>query len=301
MKIPSFVVLIIFYLGFNQNVFSQVINYSGFQLPPKDSAIWFAPGLISKLDRYERVVTFDPNGSELFFSVVEKQWLGQKILSSKFVDGIWQEPEIAEFSKDYNCTEPFISPDGNKLFFISNQPPGGGWDYDIWMTQKTKTGWSSPVRLNDNVNTKTGEWHPAVSATGDLYFATQKEDGFGKADIYFSAFIDNYYTKSQNIGEIINTEYNEWDPYVNPGGDLLIFKSDRPNGFGKMDMYVSHKRNGKWSEPKNLGPKINTELNDDSGDITPDGKYLIFARNQGWDFMDIYWIETEAIKELHPK
>lgn len=297
-------VSLVFYLLciISNNIHSQTIDYHGLgKLPTKDSAILFAPGMISQPNRYERVVAFDPNGSELFFSVVEKGWTNQKILSSKYTNGKWQKPELANFSKNFNCAEPFISPNGKKLFFVSNRSSGAGWNFDIWMLNKVDTSWSAPIRLDENINTEAGEWHPTVSKNGDLYFASQRSEGFGQADLYFSKYENEEYCISENLGATINTEYNEWDPYISPDNRYLIFKSDRPGGYGHMDMYISLRRTNKWSTPKNLGSVINTEYMDDTGYVTPDGKYLIFARKNDWEFMDIYWIETGAIKKIISK
>jgi Tol biopolymer transport system component len=158
------------------------------------------------------------------------------------------------------------------------------------MIQKKDTGWSTTERISDNVNSKDGDWHPAVAKNGDIYFASIREGGFGKGDIYFAQFIDGHYQKSENMGIEINTKYNERDPYISPNGEYMLFKSDRPGGYGHMDMYVSFKKDNKWTTPKNLGPKLNTQYMDDTGDVNPDGKYLIFARRNYWEFMDIYWI-----------
>jgi len=279
--------------------FAQSIRYDGLgKLPTKDSAILFAPELISSPDRYERVVTFNPNGKELYFSITEKGWLNQKIFVSNYIEGKWQEPKIANFSENISCTEPFISPDGQKLFFISNRPPGSGWDYDIWFLQKCDSGWCSPVRLDDNVNSKAGDWHPSVSNSGDLYFASLRKGGMGKADLYFSKFENDKYLKYENLGSIVNTEHYEWDPFISPDNKYLIFKSNRPGGYGDFDMYISLNVDNKWTMPKNLGSIINSPIEDDAGDVTPDGKYLIFSRINEWEFVDIYWIKIDVINEF---
>lgn len=288
--------LIIIPLVLGGCIHSPGIDYGAMgALPEGDSAVLFAPGIITDTVKYERVVTFDPSGTELFFSVVTQGWAGQKIWASKYRGGQWQQPVLAGFSEEYNCAEPFNSPDGKKLFFVTDRPPGGGWNFDIWVMEKTGRDWSSPVRLPEQVNTGAGEWHPAVSAGGNLYFASARDSGFGGGDLYFSEYRGGNYTESRNLGPVINTEFEEWDPYVNPEETYIIFKSDRPGGFGGFDMYISMKMGGDWSTPKNLGPVVNTNIDDDSGDVTPDGRYLIFARMNEWEFMNIYWIRTKAI------
>lgn len=293
------IIVFILTLFISEATFSQSISYNGLgKLPTKDSAIVFAPGLISLPNRYERVVSFNPNGTEMYFSTVDKDWLKQRIYLSNYIDGEWQEPVIANFSQNFSCSEPFISPDGERLFFTSNRPPGSGYDYDIWYIQKFDSGWALPIRLNDNVNSKAGDWHPSVSKNGDLYFGSLRSGGLGKADLYIAKFENDKYISCDNLGSIINTEYDEWDPFIDPDNKYLIFKSDRPGGYGKYDMYVSLKVDNKWTMPKNLGAVINTMIEDDTGDVTPDGKYFIFARKNDWEFMDIYWIKIDVINDF---
>lgn len=274
---------------------AQVIDYKGFgaALPQKDSALVFAPAFISTPTTDERVVTIAPNGRELFF--MRKGNQGPRIYTSTYHNGQWQAATLAAFSANDIATEPFISPDGSRLFFVSarRETPTP----DIWVSIRSNDTWATPTRLGGNINTLGEEWHPSVSANGDLYFASTREGGKGKADLYCSTFRSGEYAESQNLGAVINSPYNDWDPYVDPDGEYIIFKSDRPGGFGGMDMYISLKKNGQWTTPQNLGASINTSNDDDAGDVTPDGKYLIFARgSQG--AMDIYWISMEALKNF---
>ena len=281
-----------------QNNAMDSIDYKAFggPLPKKDSAIPFASGLITSPTTAERVVTISPNGSELFFTRIGDQ--GPRIYRSAYRNRSWQAAELASFSVNTVDTEPSISPDGKKLFFISATA-----EYpspDIWVSQRSNNAWGTPTRLGDNVNTSGEEWHPSVSANGDLYFASTKAGGSGSADLYFSKFENGNYTMNENLGAVINTAYNEWDPYISPDGKYIIFKSDRPGGFGGMDMYITLKKNGNWTTPQNLGAAINTEINDDAGDVTPDGKYLIFARMSP-GVTDVYWIDMDALKKFIKK
>lgn len=277
---------------------SRSIDYKAFggRLPKKDSAILFASGLITFPTTRERVVAIAPDGSELFFTRIGDQ--GPQIYRSAYRNKKWQKAELASFSVNHIATEPFISPDGNKLFFISARPETPS--PDIWMSLRDNTGWGTPTRLGESINTSGEEWHPSVSSNGDLYFASTKAGGAGNADLYFSKYDNGAFATNQNLGTDINTAYNEWDPYISPNGNYIIFKSDRPGGFGGMDMYISLKKNGEWASPRNLGAPINTAVDDDAGDVTPDGKYLIFARESA-GIMDVYWIQMDALKNFIKK
>jgi len=149
--------------------------------------------------------------------------------------------------------------------------------------------WSEPHRLGVAVNSGTGEWHASVARDGSLYFASSERDGQGGADIYMVADPKDATSGAMNLGAPINGPFHEWDPYIDPDGGYLLLKSDRPGGFGGMDMYISFPDSGGWTEPVNLGSPINTPLDEDSGDIILDGESLVFARQDGWRSMDLFW------------
>ncbi len=279
----------------------DTIDYFG-QKPPGDKPVIFAPGVISLEGRFERVPAFSPDGKELFFTVTTPDW-APTIMYSKNENGSWSAPDIAFFSKVYNNTEPIFSPDGNRLYFASNRPPGSPpWNGDLWMTERTEGGWSEPKHLGPEVNSNTSDYHPTVTNDGTLYFASARDAERSGPDIYRSRLIDGRYQSPERLGESVNSNHQEWDPYVTPDESLIIFKSDRPGGFGDMDLYISFKtEDGSWTAAKNMGPNINTNDHDDAGDISPDGKFLFFARRTGAHEMDIYWVDIKVIQDMRPE
>ena len=81
----------------------------------------------------------------------------------------------------------------------------------------------------------------------------------------------------------------------------MIFSSDKPGGYGRSDLYISHKKtDGSWSEPMNMGETVNSEFSEYGATITPDGKYLFFTSNRNGS-EDIFWISTKIIEELSSK
>lgn len=99
------------------------------------------------------------------------------------------------------------------------------------------------------------------------------------------------YTVS-NAGKTINTEYDEWFPMVLRDGLTLFFSSNRPGGFGDLDIYVCTRKsiNGEWSEPKNLGPNINTSAMEHSVTVSQDGHWMVFTSEKkgGYGKADLY-------------
>lgn len=276
----------------DDNCFS--IHYDGLgALPGKEQALPFAEGLISVPEETQRAIAIRPDGKELFF--MSRGTSGPQIMQSLYLDGQWQPPTRASFSNIGFNAEPSISPDGHTLYFVSTRPPSKGTD--IWKTERINNEWSEPVHLSDAVNSDAYEFHPQAVANGDVYFAAAgRSDSHGDADLYVSKFQNGTYLPAQNLGTQINTSAAEWDPYVSPSNDYMIFKSNRPGGYGAMDMYISMREGDSWTTPRNLGPVINTADDDDSGDVTPDGRYLIFARSKpGKELWKLYWIDMRAV------
>lgn len=275
-------------------VCESTASYEGLGTPPGvDQALPFGAGLISFPETNERVAAIDPKGGELFFTLLGAS--GPQIMRSVYKDGRWQSPTLAGFSNIGVNTEPSFSPDGRTLYFVSTRPPSKGTD--IWKVERTDGGWSEPVRLSNAVNGDGYEWHPQVISNGDLYFAAEdRPDSLGGADLYMARFDAGGYLPAKNLGPDINTAANEWDGYVGPSGDYLIFKSNRPGGYGGLDLYISLRAANSWSAPRNLGPAINTADDEDAAEVTPDGHYLTFARSKlGTQMWDMYWIATRAI------
>src|SRR4029079_9052859 len=88
------------------------------------------------------------------------------IVGARFVDGRWTMPEVAPFSGRYSDADPFITADGKKFYFISRRPAPGktSRDLDIWVMDKTETGWSEPRNLGQPVNSNDNEWYPTVAS-----------------------------------------------------------------------------------------------------------------------------------------
>lgn len=279
-----------------------------------DVAAIFAEGVISDANEQWRI-TFTPDGRTAYFSEstgffpITRQ---ASIYVSHFDDGHWSTPQVASFSGQYSDIDPFISPDGQRLYFSSIRPVNGvtRGDIDIWMVQRTASGWSEPTRLGDEVNTTADELYPSASANGTLYFASgpiMPTPGL-HWDIYRAEWVDDGFAPRENLGAAVNTEpsasdahlQSAWDfnPEISVDGKTLVFTSLRP-GFGFGDLYVSHFRNGAWTPAENLGPSVNTASDEFHPTLSRNRQELYFVRRiplRG----NFYVISTKHIDALKP-
>ncbi len=173
--------------------------------------------------------------------------------------------EIASFSGQYTDLEPFLSPDGLKLFFASNRPKEVGAprvDMDIWyVTRASKTNsWSEPVNAGPIVNTTDSEFYPAITDSGNLYFTCSKTGAETQDDIYFATWNGKSYNTPIALGDAVNSKGYEFNAYVSPDESIIIFSGyGRSDGIGLGDLYISQKdEDGEWTKAKNLGSEINS-------------------------------------------
>lgn len=258
------------------------------------SAEVFAPGTISDA-RWQWRITFTPNGKTAYFAVSDAFFPISRqatiMVSHLQKDGSWSTPEVAPFSGTYSDIDPFITPDGQRLYFSSTRPVNGEekHDLDLWMVERTPRGWSEPIHLGPEVNSELDELYPSASADGTLYFGVGPIYPMPEADwdIYRARRTRDGFAPREPLVEI-NTDL-PWDP-ANPQADwefnpeisidgrTLVFTSLRPGGYGSGDLYVSYFRHGAWTTPVNLGPAVNTANDEFHPTLSRDGRHLYFAR-----------------------
>ena len=233
------------------------------------------------------------------------------IYTSQYVNGAWTTPVVAPFSGQYSDIDPFISPDGRRLYFSSIRPVNGvtPGDIDIWMVERTAKGWSEPIHLGSDVNTTADELYPSASADGTLYFASGPRAPQAGAhwDIYSAKRKGSGFAPRQGLGSGVNTVPTATDPHpqaawefnpeISVDGKTLVFTSLRPGGFGLGDLYVSHLVKGEWSAATNLGPLVNTAADEYHPTLSRNRQSLYFVRRvpQKGNF---YVISTKGLELL---
>ena len=271
----------------------------------------FGEGIISTEDD-EFGETFTPDGKTCFFTKKSPSTLSSNIVVicySRFKNGKWAEPEIAPFSGKYKDFNPCISPDGSKLFFISNRTDSTKktTDTDIWMVKKSGDGWSEPENIGVPVNSPGYELGCSVTNDGTLYFSSTRKNG--NLDLYCSRLLNGKYQEPDSLGEAINTAYSESDPFVAPDESYILFSSEgRPDaasgtgasaGYTRSDLYISFHKDGKWTAAKNLGPLINTPAEESSPWISRDGKTFYFTSERNFISLPMKTKLTYSFLEEH--
>jgi len=174
-------------------------------------------------------------------------------------NGKWTEPK--SIGDNINTTGHdaaiALSVDGQTLFIYKSD--GGG---DIYVSKLEGKNWSKPTKLKGDVNKKDSwEGSCSLSANGkDLYFTSDRNGGLGGRDIYKAEFQpDGSWGNVQNLGQNVNTIYNDDAPFIHPDNVTLYFSSEGHTSIGSYDIFsVQADGNGGFSTPLNLGYPINT-------------------------------------------
>lgn len=184
--------------------------------------------------------------------------------------------------------------------------PYGRYYEDIYIAQQDEGSFLNAIPFSEDVNSTTHDACVAFSPDGNeliIYRTDEKQTG---GDLYFSKYDGTKWSTPQIMGNEINSEYLEASACFSADGDEIVFSSNRPGGMGGKDLYRIRKfMNGKYSLPFNLGPGINTPLDEDAPYIDTRDNTLYFS-SKGHNSIGEYDIfksqyNTETTKWMAPE
>ena len=240
----------------------------------------------------------------------------ENVYESKNINNTWGKPVDIEQNKDkakqvsnwtlgipifsinnQNMATIALSVDGQTLYLYSDKNNIG----NIYKSKLEDEEWTTPEIISSTLNTKYKESHASISPDENiLYFTSNRPGGFGGSDIYMSKKLPNgEWGKAQNLGESINTEYDEESPFIHADGVSLFFSSKGEGSMGGYDIFFSSKENGKWLDKMNIGYPINTTGHDLFYVPTPDGQraYYSSVNEDSYGGSDIYMISLHDAAE----
>lgn len=161
-------------------------------------------------------------------------------------------------------------------------------DYDTM-----ELNWGPAHRMPEPLNSHGNEGAQTISHDGRVVIFTacgRNEKEHTGCDIYMSVRQGGRWGQPRNMGAPVNSRYWESFPSLSIDGYTLYFASNRPGGYGGTDIWCCTLEEGRWSEPKNLGPAVNTKGNETAPYIHFDDKTLYFASDghTGMGGMDLY-------------
>ncbi|HET9486432.1 MAG TPA: OmpA family protein [Chryseosolibacter sp.] len=187
----------------------------------------------------------------------------------------------------------FLSADSKTLLLFYEEGAG-----DIYSSTFENGNWTKPVSLNRFINhPKYQESSACLSPDGKkLYFSSNRAGGRGGFDIYVCELGSNgQWGRPANLGSTINSRGDEDTPYVHADGVTLYFSSNGHPTLGKMDIFKSTLKNGKWTPPENLGYPINTSGDDAHFVLASDNKTGYYSRRNGTSGTDIFSVSFNSV------
>jgi len=195
---------------------------------------------------HEASVTFSPDNTTMYFTrnnygkklKRDKNGINHlKIYVSQKVDGEWTEAKEVPFNSDeYSTGHPALSPDGKKLYFVSDMPGTIG-DTDIFVVDVLGDGqFSEPKNLGPEINTERKEMFPFINEK-KMYFASNGHVGLGGLDVYEVAYDEEGFKEVRNMGKPINSSKDDFSYIVKEEDQKGYFASNRRGGKGDDDIY----------------------------------------------------------------
>jgi len=238
-----------------------------------DSTLLFTSKRNSRSDGITRTINED-----LFIATKEQYWTKAKPLDN--------------LNSRYNEGSAIMTKDGKTIFFSRCGSPDGFGNCDLYFSHyQGDSAWSLPENMGGWVNSDGWDSHPTLSHTEDtLYFSSDRGDGFGLADIYYTyKNSKEQWVIPQNLGPVINTRGNEVSPFFHPKFKVLYFSSNAHIlNFGDYDIYKSNKVDATlWSEPVNIGPLVNGPGTEFYFTIDRESSDIYYSRSKEESMVDL--------------
>ena len=222
---------------------------------------------------------------------------GWRILVSHCTEKGWSVPAPPPFVGDGVEADPFFTPDGRGLYFISTRSLDGvkRKDLDIWRVDRDSAGsWGTPTHLPEPVNSPGAEWFPRPCVDGWLYFGSDRPGGLGATDIWRARPDSTGRWMVENLGPTVNTPGDEYEPLPSPDGSRMILMADG-------DLYESRRTPTGWAPRTKLGPEINSDGMEVGAVFSPSGKSILFARDtKGPDSGELFLWQEQGVEAWPP-
>ena len=254
------------------------------QTPPGLTPEVFAPGIVATPYR-DNSAFFSPDMKSFYLTRTGGTRQGWDLVVFKWEQEGWRESVLMP-----RVGRPILSPDG-RIMHLGNK-----------YMKLTSEGWSDIKSLGSEFE-KIRVMRLSSSALG-TYVLDEAGVPNGDGVIRYSRLINGKREAPRPFGKEINTGLFTAHPFIAPDESYLIWDTEKPDGFGSQDLYISFKgEDGSWTEGINMGDKINTANSEGGGYVSPDGKYFFFNRNinpDNYDTIDIFWVSTKLFEQLKP-
>ena len=259
-----------------------------------DVAPWKHAGISSP--QFESHAAFDPRTGDFYFVRSSPAIEGWRILVSHCTLNGWSKPEPPVFAGDGLEADPYFTPDGRSLYFISSRSVNGTKrkDLDIWRVDRGADGaWGAPAHLPEPVNSPGAEWFPRPAPDQWLYFGSNRPGGLGGNDIWRARADAGGGWTVENLGPAVNTAGEEYEALPSPDGSRLIVMADG-------GLYETRRTGAGWSSRIKLDADVNANGTEIGALFSPSGRSLLFSRDTKGPESGEFFVWREGGSEAWP-
>ena len=245
---------------------------------PLNAELFGRGGISTEAPEFSTTINVDQD--QIFFNRTTPDRSSMWIMYSEWKEDHWTQPKNLAFSTGkYLDVDPFLTADGNRLYFSSDRPIDSlSYNPDIlntWYVEKRRGTWSDPIKAEYPLNSDSTEIFVSMTQSGNAYFVSERGEVRG---IMVCKLVDGQYQDAIPLelhlrGEPIYAS----NPCISSDESFLIVASRDPEGNGRPDLFVSWNEQGEWSEMINLGPAINSPYAEFAPGLSKDDQILYFT------------------------
>ena len=292
-------------LGKKVNLFIQncIFSMDAIRQPLAFNPENLGDNINTEMEEYLPALSIDGNTLVFTKRAAQKDYTPQEdfYISTLNEQGSWQEaiPFPGAINTARNEGAFSFSADKEIVVYTACNRDDGQGRCDLYLMLNNTT-----YNAGKIINTKHWESQGCFSPDGKyLYFVSNRPGGFGGKDIWRSEITQKGFLPAVNLGDTINTQYDEMSPFVHPDNLTFYFSSDGQTGFGDYDLFVSRRSNTtqEWGLPKNMGYPINTHNTENSLIVAANGKTAYYASDvSGFGKEDIFQFELPENLQAEP-
>jgi OOP family OmpA-OmpF porin len=196
----------------------------------------------------------------------DKKLYTNKVYQAVYTEGVLAGINRAELPQAKGIQQGVvtITPDGNTMFLTRWTVDKKAKSSTIYKSTLTEKGWSEPVKLDESINAPgANSQQPFVTPDGKyLLYASDRSGGQGGFDLWYAELANGTPGPSANLGNVINSTYDEQAPFYHEPSRSLIFSTNGRIGMGGYDFFQSKGAVGNWGTPENLGYPTNSVKDD---------------------------------------
>ncbi len=242
----------------------------------------------------------------IFYTSRRDKFSDENLFVSTCEDNVWKSGrKVNEFNTGKHEGMTTLVQDGRHFYFTACERENVKGTCDIWEGRLNGTEVYDLSPTEGANNSEAWESQASINCDGTiLYFSSNREGGQGGTDIWKSHRLpDGNWGDPVNLGDHINTPYDEEAPYITNDGQTLFFSSTGHTGLGEQDIFFSKLAGDDfWSLPVNLGMPVNSSYRELGFFLSADGKTGFFASDRvgGAGGMDIYYFELPDVLQSNP-